>query len=127
MCTEEQRQTPLRNSASRKSIVEVKTEQNCLAHALVIAITKVDNDPNYKAYRQGRKIRPVALTLFETIGIYLFKGAGIPKLVRFQEYFREYKIIVYHCLRCEDIIFKGQVSSMHGGLYGAKAIPRAEI
>jgi len=40
----------------KRSIVEVKAEQNCLAHALVIAIAKVDNDPNYKAYIQGRKI-----------------------------------------------------------------------
>jgi len=43
----------------KRSIVEVKAEQNCLAHALVITIAKVDNDPNYKAYRHGRKIRPV--------------------------------------------------------------------
>jgi len=41
----------------KRSIVEVKTEENCLANALVIAIAKVENDPNYKAYRQGRKIR----------------------------------------------------------------------
>ena len=37
----------------KKSIVEVKTEENSLAHALVIAVAKVENDPNYKAYRQG--------------------------------------------------------------------------
>jgi hypothetical protein len=28
--------------------VEVKTE-NCLAHAIIIAIAKVENDPDYKA------------------------------------------------------------------------------
>jgi hypothetical protein len=39
----------------KKSIVEVKAETNCLAHALIIAVAKVTNDPNYKAYRQGRK------------------------------------------------------------------------
>jgi hypothetical protein len=33
----------------KRSIVEVKAENNCLAHALVIAITKSTNDPNYKA------------------------------------------------------------------------------
>jgi len=37
----------------KKSIVEVKTEENCLANALVIGVAKVENDPNYKAYRQG--------------------------------------------------------------------------
>jgi hypothetical protein len=43
----------------KSSIVRVNAETNCLAHALVIAIAKVDNDPNYNAYRKGRKIRPV--------------------------------------------------------------------
>jgi len=36
------------------SIVEVKSEENCLAHALVIAIARVDKDPNYDAFRKGR-------------------------------------------------------------------------
>jgi len=43
----------------KTSVVEVKASENCLAHAIIIAITKVQNDPNYKAYRKGRKIRPV--------------------------------------------------------------------
>jgi len=30
----------------RHSIVEVKAEENCLAYALIIAISRVDNDPN---------------------------------------------------------------------------------
>jgi len=40
----------------KTSKVEVKAEENCLAHALIISIAKVENDPVYKAYRQGRKI-----------------------------------------------------------------------
>ena len=40
----------------KTNIVEVKTETNCLAHALIIAIAKLTNDIDYKAYRQGRKI-----------------------------------------------------------------------
>jgi len=35
----------------KRCFVKVKAEENCLAHALVIAIAKVDKDPNYKAYR----------------------------------------------------------------------------
>jgi len=42
----------------KSSIVEVKAEENCLAHALIIAIARVDNDANYTAYRKGRKIVP---------------------------------------------------------------------
>ena len=30
----------------KKSIVQVKTETNCLANALIIAIAKLTNDPN---------------------------------------------------------------------------------
>ena len=40
----------------KKSIEEVKAEENCLAHALIIAIVKVDKVRNYKAYIEGRKI-----------------------------------------------------------------------
>ena len=40
----------------RKSIIQVKAETNCLAHALIIAIAKLTNDLNYKAYIQGQNI-----------------------------------------------------------------------
>jgi hypothetical protein len=30
----------------KKSIVEVKAKENCIAHALVIAIAKLTNNPN---------------------------------------------------------------------------------
>jgi len=43
----------------KTSIVKVKTERNCLAHALVIEIAKITNDPNCNSYRDGRKIGPV--------------------------------------------------------------------
>jgi len=36
----------------KRSIVMVKAETNCLAHAIVFAIAKITNDPNYKAYIQ---------------------------------------------------------------------------
>ena len=39
----------------KRSIVQVKAEENCLAHALKIAIARVHNDANYKSYCQGRK------------------------------------------------------------------------
>jgi hypothetical protein len=39
----------------KRSIVEMKGEENCLAHAIVVALASVTNDPNYKAYTQGRK------------------------------------------------------------------------
>jgi len=96
----------------KTSIVEVKAEENCLAHALIISIAKVENDPDYKAYRQGRKIRQVVQTLLETTGIDPCNGAGIPELVRYQEHFRQYKLVVYRGRTCEDIMFEGQVDSL---------------
>jgi hypothetical protein len=79
----------------KRSIVEVRAEENCLAHALLIAIAKVTNDPNYKPYRQGWKILPAVQLLFETTSINLDNGVGIPELIRFQEHFKEYRIVVH--------------------------------
>jgi len=60
----------------KKCIVGVKAEENYLVHALLIAVTKVDNDINYKTYRQGRKIRSVVQTFLPGAGIDLTKGRG---------------------------------------------------
>jgi hypothetical protein len=35
----------------KRRIVEVEAPENCLAHALIIAIAKVEIDPNHLAYR----------------------------------------------------------------------------
>jgi hypothetical protein len=35
----------------KRSIIEVKAEKNCLAHAQIIALAKATSDPNYKTYR----------------------------------------------------------------------------
>jgi len=64
----------------KRSIVEVKAEENCLAHALLIAIARVDNDANYKAYRKGRTIRPVVQALLQETGIDLTRGGGSQNL-----------------------------------------------
>jgi hypothetical protein len=68
----------------KTSVVKVQATDNCLAYAIIIAIARVENDPNYKAYRQGRKIRPVVQKLLEETGISLTEGGGIPQLMKFQ-------------------------------------------
>jgi len=78
----------------KKSIVEVNAEENCLPHVLLIAISRGDSDRKYNSYRRGFKLRPLVRNLLETTGIDLSNGAGIPELVRFQEHFGQYKIIV---------------------------------
>jgi len=57
--------------------VNVRTETNCLAHALVMAIAKITDDPNYKSYSNGWKIVPVVQQIIETTGINLDRGGGI--------------------------------------------------
>ena len=74
--------------------MEVKAEENCLAHAFVIAIARVNKDPNYNSYRRGRKIRPVVQNLLETTGFNLDRGGGVRELEQFQDHFKEYRIVV---------------------------------
>ena len=92
----------------KKCIVEVKAKEKCLAHALVIAVAKLTKDPDYKAFRQGRQIRPRVDRLLDTTGIDLTKGGAIPEVTRFQEHFTEYRIVVYGGLHCDHIIFDGR-------------------
>jgi len=87
------------------SVVEVKAEDKSLAKALIIAIAKVENDPNYVAYRQCRKLRRVVRSLLDMTGIHL-SGGGIPELIKFQDHFWDYKITVYQGMACKDIMFE---------------------
>ena len=71
----------------KRSIVEVKAEENCLSHAIIIGIARLENDANYKAYRQGRKISPVVQSLLQETGIDLTRGGWIPNLIGFKNTF----------------------------------------
>jgi hypothetical protein len=92
----------------KKSIITVKVETNCLAHALIIAVAKITKDPNYM---QGRKIRKVVDNLLATTGINLENGGVISELERFQDHFEQYKIVVYTGLNCDSIVYEGQVET----------------
>jgi hypothetical protein len=89
----------------------VIAEKNCLAHALIIPIAKITNDPNYVAYRKGWKIHQVVDILLATTGINLENGGGISELGKFQDHFGQYKIVVYTGLICDSIMFEGQVET----------------
>jgi len=60
----------------KRCFVKVKAEENCLAHAIIIAIARVDNDANYKAYRQGWKIRLIIQALLQQTGVHLTRSGG---------------------------------------------------
>lgn len=99
----------------KRSVVEVKAEENCLAHALVIAVAKLENDHKYTSYRRGCKIGPAVQQLLEKSGIELKNGgAGLPELIKFQLYSSQYRIVVYSGLRCDNIMFDGQVEAPKG-------------
>ena len=85
----------------KKCIVQVKTETNCLANALLIGIAQLMKDSHNKAYRKGRNIYPKVDRLLATTGIILDNGGEIPELQRFQAHFRQYKIFVYTGLSCD--------------------------
>ena len=103
---------PLANLAHlKRSIVRVSAEKDCLAHALIIAIAKLKGDANYQAYRRGRKMGPQVRRLLEATGINLDDGGGIRELRRFQEHLKEYRIVVYAGLDCQDIMYDGDVPS----------------
>jgi hypothetical protein len=102
---------PLATMVRLKKSIEVKAEENCLAHALVIAFARLTNDPDYKAFRLGNKVRLTVHRLLATTGIDFTNGGGIPELIRFQEHLEEYRFVVFGGLNCKDIMFDGQVQS----------------
>ena len=90
----------------------MRAEENNLAHAVIIAIARLNKDRNYISYRKGNKTRPQVKDLLNASSIDLKNGAGIPELIRFQEHFRsEYKIVVYEGLHFDSVMFQGQSES----------------
>jgi hypothetical protein len=95
-------------AVTKESIVRVRAEENCLAHALIIAIAKLNNDPEYKSFRKGyKKILSNVQHRLTATGIELSRGGGLPELARFQEYFSEYRIVVYEGFSCNRIMYDG--------------------
>ena len=62
----------------KRSIFVVRANENSLAHALVIAIERLNSDLNYTSCRKCGKIRPIIRQLLEMAGIDLKNGGGIP-------------------------------------------------
>ena len=89
----------------KRSIVSVKATHNCLAHALVIAMARVENDDNYTAYRKGYKIEPIVSELLARTGIDLGNGGGLPELQRFSDCLPQYRIVVFDGFTENNIMF----------------------
>ena len=81
------------------------------ARAGDFCVARVKNDPNYEAYRKGRKkILLKVRELLQAAGFDLSLCAGIPEHTVFQRYLLQYRIVVYSGLRCDNIMFDGQVA-----------------
>jgi hypothetical protein len=80
----------------KRSVVEVTVEENCVAHAIVIAIAEINNDPHYESYRKKghQPILPAVQNLLAATGIDLRRGGALPELARFQEHLINYRIVV---------------------------------
>ena len=89
----------------------MRAKENCLAHALLIGIARINKDAKYESYRKGFKIRPAVQNLLEVTGINLDRGGGIRELEQFQEHFKEYRIVVYADLNINAIYYDGHVES----------------
>ena len=78
-------------STIKKSIVKVKAEFLCMAHALIIAISRVNGDPKYKSYRDGYRLKKPVRGRLSASGIDLTRGGVLRKLNIFKIIFRTTK------------------------------------
>lgn len=101
---------------TRKGITTINNIDNlCLPRALVVAIARVNKDPDLKNIREDRKKiqTKLAVKLAKDAGVEVTEdGCGILELKQFQQYLSEFKIVVYnYASRGRDVYFKGDVAS----------------
>lgn len=83
---------------ARSGIVTIINKDNlCLPRALVVGMAYATKDPKYNKIRDSKKIQKekaekVCVDADVVIGV---EGAGIPEIIKFQEYLKNYKISVY--------------------------------
>jgi hypothetical protein len=52
----------------------------CLAHALIIAMARVNEDPKYKSYRDGYSLKQTVKDLLSSTGVDLTNGGNFKGL-----------------------------------------------
>ena len=65
-----------------------------MAHALIIAMAKVNGDSKFASYRDGKGLKESVEKLLKVSGVDLSNGGGFKELQQFQEHLSDYKIIV---------------------------------
>jgi len=79
----------------------------CLAHALKIAMTKVNSDSKYESYRDGKGLKKPVEELLKASGVDLSNGGWFKELQQFQQYISDQKIIVFDGLYPDRVMFSG--------------------
>jgi len=70
-------------SAMQRIIVVVKAAFLCLAHALIIAMARVNGDPKYALYRHYKGLKQPVEELSKVSGVYLSNRGGLEELQHF--------------------------------------------
>jgi hypothetical protein len=73
----------------KNSIIEVKAQNKLSGPRINYCHCTVTKDPNYEAYRKGRKILPEVQHLLQTTGIDLQQGGGVREIQQFQDHFKQ--------------------------------------
>ena len=78
----------------KKSIVTIKNKDNlCLARALVVAVAKIENAPNYKnLIRSDRRMQEKEAKKLHAAANVPLGSCGIPEVKMFQKYLTKYEI-----------------------------------
>ena len=78
-----------------------------MAHALIIAMSRVNGDPKYKLYRNGYSMKQPVQDFITARGSNFTNGGGFKELEQFQNCLSVYKIIVYDGLSPDRVLFRG--------------------
>ena len=95
----------------KRNIVIDKTALNCLAYALIIAMARVNGDPKYQSYRDGRGLIKPVENFLKSSGVYLSNGGGFEEFRKFQDKLSDYKIIVFYGFNPGRVMFSGNSRS----------------
>ena len=95
------------------SVITIKNNDNlCLARALVVAIAKIENDPNYTNLRDSKKRaqQNKAIALHERANV-PFGPCGLPEVDLFQKYLTNYEINIVSGNHNDSIIYPPKPST----------------
>ena len=97
----------------KKSVIVIQNNDNlCLARALVVAIAKVENAPNYKDLtKPGRRTQEIKARELHTAANVPLGPCGIPEVELFQKYLTNYEISIVSGNHASSIIYPPKPST----------------